>query len=145
MLTRVLTPWHDALGVVVVSFPPAAVHLTHQGQLEFRMVPFRTGEVMFSCVLTDDGGADFGGSNHSQPATFRIIVTNVNDAPFFALSGSPLVFLQEDSELRVPAFAVDIRAGEWREEWQTLTFQFTHVSGPMRLFESLQLDQWQAS
>lgn len=90
--------------------------------------------------MKDDGGTDLGGIDQSQPATFRIIVTNVNDAPFFELSGSALVSLPEEGELRIPGFAIAIRAGEWREEWQKLKFEFTHISGPVNLFDALQMD-----
>jgi hypothetical protein len=90
--------------------------------------------------LKDDGGTDLGGTDQSQPATFRIIVTNVNDAPFFELSGSALVSLPEEGELSIPGFAIAIRAGEWREEWQKLNFEFTHISGPVNLFDALQVD-----
>ena len=117
-----------------------AVHLTHEGQLRLRILPFRTGEVVFSCVLKDDGGTDFGGVDRSQPASFKIVVTNVNDAPFFELSGPAMVYMQEEGELTIPGFAVAIRAGEWREEWQTMRFQLTHVSGPVNLFDALQVD-----
>ncbi len=74
----------------------------------------------------DDGGTANGGADTSPTQTFLVQVTPVNDAPSFALPGSPdQTVLQDAGAQTVSSFATLISAGPVDEAGQALTF---HVS-----------------
>ena len=74
--------------------------------------------------LKDDGGTANGGVDTSDPQTFTIAVTAVNDVPSFT-KGSDQTVLEDAGPQSVTDWATDISTGPADESGQTLTFLVT--------------------
>ncbi len=97
------------------------------GRLSFTPAPDANGFADITVVLRDDGGTANGGADTSAPATFRITVTAVNDAPSFTPGGD--VTVDEDSGAYSAPWATGISAGPPDEADQTPIFSVS-VTNP---------------
>jgi len=130
-----VTTNHDAMFAVLPSIDLATGNLTYQladGDVN--------GLATVSVRLVDDGGTDNGGHDTSDPQTFTINVTPVNDAPSFSLPANPDQTIVDDGgTVVVSGFATNISPGGGADEaTQTLTFLPTpDVSG---IVQSVSID-----
>ena len=79
------------------------------------------GSATVTVKLKDDGGTANGGVDTSDPQTFTITVTAVNDVPSFT-KGSDQTVLEDTGPQSVTDWATDISKGPADESSQTLTF-----------------------
>ena len=108
------------------AVPPS---VSPDGSLTFTPAPDANGFALITIVAQDDGGTANGGDDTSDPRTFRIAVTPVNDAPSFILAATHTVL--EDSGPRIVAGSASaISAGPVDESGQTVTFTITGNTNP---------------
>ncbi len=69
--------------------------LNSSGSLTYTLNPNAFGTAVVTVTLMDNGGTSDGGVNTSDPQTFNIVVTGVNDAPTFTMGPDQIV--NEDS------------------------------------------------
>ena len=93
------------------------------GTLTYQTAPFADGGVSVTVVAVDNGGTANGGSNASQPFTFDIHVTPINQAPSFTKGpDQSTVESATPSVQTVPGWATSIAAGPAAESGQTVNF-----------------------
>lgn len=102
------------------------------GTITYTADPERAGQAVLTVRLKDDGGVENGGVDASATQQITIVITAVNDAPSFTLSGDPPSIREDQDELQTVAdFASNIApgpAGAVDEANQQLTFQTSVVS-----------------
>jgi hypothetical protein len=125
-LTFHLSTDNDALFAVL----PA---VAESGTLTFAPAPNANGSANVFVFLRDNGGTADGGINESNPQSFTINITPVNDAPSFAKGADQIV--DEDSGPQVVnGWASNLLAGPPDESEQQLSIEVTSNSNPS-LFE----------
>ena len=98
------------------------------GQLIYTPAPHAHGSASITVQLVDDGGTANGGLERSEPQTFTINVTPVNDAPSF--SGGPNQTVLEDTGPQVvDGWATAIAVGP-NEPSQSATFEVVGNTNP---------------
>lgn len=103
-------------GSLFSSLPAVAA----DGTLTFTPAANANGATTVSIRLRDDGGTDNNGSDSSATQSFVISVTPINDAPTFALAGSPTT-VNEDAGLQtVTNFATSISVRPANESAQRI-------------------------
>jgi hypothetical protein len=91
------------------------------GRLSYQPKPDAVGTATVQVVAVDDGGTADGGNPFSEPGTFFITITPVNDAPLLSLLGDRSV--NEDSgAVVVDDFASAFPGGGPDETGQTFTY-----------------------
>lgn len=120
-------------GQIAFTVQPA---VSKTGELTFEVAPGTGGTAAFSLYLADDGGVINAGRNRSAPVDFVIRVAIINTAPDFTLKRDVAVFVEDDGPLEVAEFASDVYKGGPGEEWQSLTFDVSFVSGNPFLFRT---------
>ena len=91
------------------------------GTLTYTPAADANGSATVTVKLKDDGGTANGGVDTSDPQTFTIAVTAVNDVPSFT-KGSDQTVLEDTGPQSVTDWATDISKGPADESGQTLTF-----------------------
>jgi len=81
--------------------------ISANGTLTFTPAPNRSGVATVTVVLQDSGGTANGGIDMSEPQTFLITITQVNDQPSFTV-GPDQVVLEDAGLQTVPNWATDI-------------------------------------
>ncbi len=104
------------LSFIVTSDNPtlfsAGPAIAANGTLTFTPADDANGTATITVRLRDSGGTANGGVDSSADQTFTITVASVNDAPSFALPGSPNQTVFEDSGAQTVAnFATEISIG----------------------------------
>jgi hypothetical protein len=94
------------------------------GKLIYTTAPNANGSATVTVRLMDDGGTANGGVDTSDPQTFAIDVTPVNDPPTFT-KGSDITANEDAGAQTLNGWATSVSAGAANESGQTLTF---HVS-----------------
>lgn len=94
------------------------------GTLTFTPAANANGTATVTISLMDDGGTDNGGDDTSDPQTFTITVTAVNDAPSFTIGDDQIVQLI-DGPQTIVGWATDILAGPADEAAQAVNFLVT--------------------
>lgn len=94
------------------------------GTLTYTLAANANGTVIVTVTAQDDGGTANGGDDTSDPQTFTITVTAVNDAPSFA-KGADDTVLEDSGARSVPNWATSISAGPTDESGQVLDFVVT--------------------
>ncbi|MDQ1712246.1 MAG: large repetitive protein [Frankiaceae bacterium] len=118
--TLTLTVTHNTNGALFSTGPDIDVAT---GNLTYTPAPDAVGVAQVTVVLSDDGG----GADSSDPVTFSITVTAVNDAPSF--SGGQNQTVQEDAGPQtVGGWATGLSTGPPDESGQTLMLAVTGVS-----------------
>jgi hypothetical protein len=95
--------------------------ISPDGTLTFTPAKNANGTATVTVVAKDNGGTAKGGRNTSEPQTFRILVTAVNDAPSFA-KGKNLSVKDDAGAQTIVNWAKKIQAGPADEADQSLTF-----------------------
>jgi len=104
------------------SVQPAVVA---NGTLTFTPAANANGSALVTVRLHDNGGTANGGVDTSDPQTFTITVTAVNDAPSF-VKGANKVVLEDAAAQTVTGWATGVKVGPANESAQTLTFTTTN-------------------
>jgi hypothetical protein len=104
------------------------------GTLTFTPAANMSGAATVTARIRDDGGTANGGMDASEPQTFTISATFVNDAPTFVL-GSDIQAGNDAGPQSYPSWVTAISAGPSDEAGQLLDFRVT-VDDPA-LFASL--------
>ena len=99
------------------------------GNLAFTPAPNANGTATVTIFATDSGGILNGGDNTSDPQTFSISVTPVNDAPSFAKE-SDQTLLEDSPAATITGWATALSKGPPDEVGQTLTFVITANNKP---------------
>lgn len=99
--------------------------ISSTGTLTYTPAANANGTATVTVTLQDNGGTDNGGDDTSDPKTFTITVTAVNDAPSFTPGGNQSV-LEDAGVQTVTNWATAISAGPSNEAAQTLTFQVSN-------------------
>jgi len=94
------------------------------GTLTYEAAADANGTATITVELMDDGGTANGGDDTSDPQTFTISVTAVNDEPSFTIAASDAVAVDSGPQ-SVANFADNISPGPADESGQTLTFNIT--------------------
>jgi hypothetical protein len=94
------------------------------GDLTYTSAPNANGSATVTVRLHDDGGTANNGIDTSDPQTFVIAVTAVNDAPSFT-KGSDQTVAEDAGPQTVSGWATLISAGPPDESGQNLTFQLS--------------------
>ena len=94
------------------------------GDLTYTLAANAFGTAVVTVTLSDNGGTANGGDNTSDPQTFNITVTEVNDAPSFNIAGN-LAILEDAGPQTSIGYASAISSGPANEAGQTLTFTVT--------------------
>lgn len=97
------------------------------GTLRYTPAAGARGTSQFTVRVRDDGGTDNGGVDLSDPQTFTITVTGVNNAPSFT-PGPDVTVLEDAGPQSVPAWATDIDDND--EGTQVLEFIVQNNSNP---------------
>ena len=106
-----------------------APQISADGTLRFEAAADRSGTALITVQAQDDGGTANGGDDTSDPQTFVIIVTPVNDPPSFIAGADPVV--NEDAgDQTLAGWASSISAGPANEVDQTLAFAVVSNSNP---------------
>lgn len=105
----------------------AGPSLDAAGRLTYTPAADANGSSVFEVTVQDDGGTANGGSDTSDPKTFTITVTPVNDPPTFDNAGD--VTEIEDADYAEP-WASSIRPGPADESGQAVSFMTTVISNP---------------
>ncbi len=117
-LTFLISTNNDALFSVLPAIDPVT------GDLTYTPAANANGSATITVRLMDDGGTANDGVDTSDPQTFGIAVTAVNDAPSFTKGSDQTI--QEDAGSQIVAgWATAISAGPANESGQALTFQVT--------------------
>jgi uncharacterized repeat protein (TIGR01451 family) len=99
------------------------------GGLSYTPAPNANGSATITLVLKDNGGTANAGDDTSDPQTFKITVTAVNDAPEFTKGADQSA--DEGAGIQtVTSWATGVSAGPADESGQTLTFQVTGNTNP---------------
>ena len=96
------------------------------GTLTYQIADDLNGDVSVTLTISDDGGTDFGGVDTSEPQSFEINVTAVNDAPSFILGANLQLEIDEDGIGKsVDSWITSISKGPINELGQSLQFTLT--------------------
>jgi putative nucleotidyltransferase with HDIG domain len=95
------------------------------GTLTFTTAPNASGSALVSVRAVDDGDSAYGGSDTSATETFTIVVTAVNDAPFFTAGPDPVV-VEDSGPQSLPGWATAIGSGPSDESGQSVSFAVTN-------------------
>ena len=98
------------------------------GTLTYTLAANAFGTAVVTVTLSDDGGTANGGHDTSEPQTFNITVTGINDAPTFTKGADETVY-EDDLTHSVADWATGISAGPG-ESSQDLTFNVTDNTNP---------------
>ena len=106
------------------GFFTAAPAIDPSGNLTFTVRPNSVGTATVTVTLKDDGLTANGGDDTSDPVTFTITITGVNDTPSFTAGGD--VSVTEDSGPRsLAGWARGVSPGPVDESTQTVQFLVT--------------------
>src|SRR6185436_10917587 len=86
------------------------------------------GTATITLRLDDNGGTANGGADQSATQTFTITLTNVNDAPSFAVGANQTV-LEDAGPQTVAGWATSLSPGA-NEAGQVLSFEITNNDSP---------------
>lgn len=120
-LNFIVTTNNDALFSTLPAVSPT-------GTLTYTLAPNATGSAIVTVRLHDNGGSASGGVDTSDPQTFTITATEVNDAPSFTLAGNPAVSNEDAGPQTVANFAANMSAGPASEVGQLLTFSVSQTA-----------------
>jgi len=123
---QTLTFTTSASNVALFSAQPS---ITPTGTLTYTPAPNANGSATITVTLKDNGGTANGGVDTSNPQTFTITVTAVNDAPSFT-KGADQTVLEDCGAQSITGWATAISAGPADEAGQTLTFVVTGNTNP---------------
>ncbi len=134
-LTFIITTDNDALFSVLPTIvidadatrAPSLTSGTLKGTLTYTIAAGAQGTANVIVMLKDNGGSFMGGVDTSDPQTFTITVTPINDPPSFTLAGSPPAANEDVGPVSVPNFASNISPGPADEAGQLLTFTVTLI------------------
>ncbi len=115
--TQILT--FNVTGNTNVALFSAGPAISGTGALSFTPAANAFGTATITVTLSDDGGTANGGVDTSQPETFTITVTGINDQPSFTASNPPAV--SEDAGVQtLPGWAT-FNPGNPQESAQTVS------------------------
>ncbi len=97
------------------------------GELSFESAANGFGSADITVTLSDDGGTANGGDDTSDPVTFTITITGVNDPPSFTVGADPTV-LEDAGASSLAGWATNILDGDGGG--QVLTFNVTGNTNP---------------
>jgi hypothetical protein len=89
------------------------------------------GTATITIDLQDNGGTTNGGDDTSDPQSFTITVTPVNDAPSFTKANGDKTVDEGDPAQSFPGWATAMSAGPADESGQTLTFSVTNTNNAL--------------
>ncbi|MEQ8857693.1 MAG: PilC/PilY family type IV pilus protein [Pseudomonadales bacterium] len=96
------------------------------GDLTFTVAPDRSGSADITLNVSDDGG----GSDTSGDQTFTIDVTDINDAPSFAV-GADVAVDEDSGPQTIVTWATAISPGPADESGQSVTFTVGNDNAPL--------------
>ena len=99
------------------------------GTLSYTPAANAVGSADVTFVLKDDGGTANGGRDTSDPATLKIQITPVTDAPTFT-KGADQTVNEDSGFLSILNWATGVSAGPANESNQSLTFVVTNNTNP---------------
>ena len=99
--------------------------ISSDGTLTYTPAPDANGSATVTVTLSDDGGTANGGDDTSDPQTFTITVTAVNDPPGFT-AGSNQTVPEDAGPQSVVNWATNISPGPANESAQTVTFNVSN-------------------
>ncbi|MFT5489908.1 MAG: hypothetical protein ACI8V5_000247 [Limisphaerales bacterium] len=112
---------------VDAAFFETAPDVDNNGQLTYHLAADVNGMTTFTVEVQDNGGSTPPGIDTSDPATFTITVTPVNDEPTFTATNPPAV--NEDATMvTVNGWVTKFDAGPNDENGQTPTYTVENVS-----------------
>ena len=125
----------------VFSVSPNAGYGAHGANLTFNPAADAYGTQTYRVVLVDDGGVGRGGVNtYEGGGELTIVVTPVNDAPYFSLPGfemgnirfkdGMLELLEASGVTKIAGFAGEVSSGPDNEAFQELSFSIDFLSAP---------------
>ncbi len=91
------------------------------GRLSYQPKADAVGTALVQVVAVDDGGTAGGGNPFSDPRTFAIRITGVNDAPLLTLAGNRVAGEDSGAQL-VTGFATAFPGGGTDEEVQSFSY-----------------------
>lgn len=97
--------------------PGGEPDISAQGLLQFQTAQDAFGPVELYVTLRDDGGTEDGGRDYSETLTCLVVVSSVNDVPFFQLAQPMYEFVENQRDetgfdfISVPGFTTMMRAG----------------------------------
>jgi hypothetical protein len=103
--------------------------LSPDGTLTYTPAANAFGNADITIVLKDDGGTANGGRDTSDPATFTIQVTPVNDVPTFT-KGADQTVSEDSGFVSIGNWATGVSAGPANEANQSLNFVITNNTNP---------------
>lgn len=128
------TATFNIFGVTNPSLFTAPPAVAPDGTLTYTLAPDANGTSAFVVTVTDSGGTDLGGVDTSEPQTFTITVTPVNDAPSFTASN---VTVNEDAgAVTLPNWSLFNPGGGSDESTQTASYVTSDISN-VDLFSSM--------
>ncbi|MDB5391534.1 MAG: hypothetical protein JWM11_7180, partial [Planctomycetaceae bacterium] len=99
------------------------------GNLTYTLAANANGSATVMVTLSDNGGTANGGVDTSDPQTFAINVTPVNDVPAFS-AGADQNVLEDAAPQSIANWATPVSAGAANESGQALTFNVTGNTNP---------------
>ena len=99
------------------------------GTLTYTPAANAFGNADITVVLKDDGGTANGGRDTSDPVTFTIQVTPVNDVPTFT-KGADQTVSEDAGFVTIGNWVTGVSAGPTNESGQSLTFVVTNNTNP---------------
>lgn len=99
------------------------------GTLTYTPAANAVGSADITVVLKDDGGTENGGQDTSEPATFKITVTPVNDVPTFT-KGADQTVSEDPGFVSIGNWATGVSVGPANESNQSATFVVTNNTNP---------------
>jgi Calx-beta domain/Bacterial Ig domain len=103
--------------------------ISQAGTLTYTPAANVFGSADITVVLKDDGGTANGGRDTSDPATFKIQVTPVNDAPTFT-KGADQTVSEDAGFVSIGNWAMGVSTGPANESNQSLTSVVTNNTNP---------------
>ncbi|MCB9399654.1 MAG: tandem-95 repeat protein, partial [Acidobacteria bacterium] len=99
--------------------------INSSGDLTFTPAPDANGSVMVMVQIMDDGGTANGGVDTSNPQTFNLTLTPVNDPPSFTLLGDQTV-LENTGAANIASFLTNLVPGPADEAGQSVALTVTN-------------------
>ncbi|TWU41720.1 tandem-95 repeat protein [Novipirellula artificiosorum] len=130
----VFTPIDVPVGFFAAG--PSAVISGRSASLVYTAAPDVFGEAVFSVFVRDSGNPTdpvVGHDNESDPVTFTITVTPVNDIPTFT-AGDDAEVLEDSAPFEELNWATDISPGPANESDQTVRFEVATPTSARPLF-----------
>ena len=100
------------------------------GELTYTPADDANGVAIVTVEAMDDGGTADGGDDTSDPQTFTITVTSVNDPPSFVV-GADQAVLEDAGAQSVAAWATSISAGPPDESGQVVSFNLSNTNNAL--------------